>query len=93
MHLWKISSQGEVKLLLSVETLGKKFIPEVNLGINFVKTLSKDTKNCIKNKEINVLNLGGKCTKECFHKVTDNDIATNKKFWNLIRPFPVNKGS
>ena len=68
MHLWKISSQGEVKLLLSVETLGKKFIPEVNLGINFVKTPSKNTKNCIKNKEINVLNLGGNVQKNAFTK-------------------------
>ena len=68
MRLWKISSQGEIKLLLSLETLGKKFIPEVNLGINFVKTLSKNTKNCIKNREINVLNLGGNVQKNAFTK-------------------------
>ena len=68
MRLWKISSQGEIKLLLSLETLGKKFITEVNLGINFVKTLSKNTKNCIKNREINVLNLGGNVQKNAFTK-------------------------
>ena len=39
--------------------LGKKFIPEVDLEIYFVKTLQKKMKNCIKNKETNVLPLGG----------------------------------
>ena len=59
MHLWKRSSWEEFKLLLWLEILGKKFIPEVDLEVNFVKTLLKKMKNCIKNKETNVMPLGG----------------------------------
>ena len=29
--------------------------------------------------------------KEYFHNVTDNNIVTNKNFWNFIRPFLVSK--
>ena len=39
--------------------LRKKFIPEVDLEINFVKILLKKIKNYIKYKETNVLPLGG----------------------------------
>ena len=59
MHLWKRSSWEEFKLLLWLEILGKKFIPEVDLEVNCVKTLLKKMKNCIKNKETNVMPLGG----------------------------------
>ena len=34
-----------------------------------------------------------KCMKEYFHNINNNDIATNKHFWNFIRLFLVNKGS
>ena len=34
-----------------------------------------------------------KCIKEYFHNITDNNIVTNKIFWNFIRPFRINKGS
>ena len=34
-----------------------------------------------------------KCIKEYFHNMTDNNIVTNKKNWNVLRPFIVNKGS
>ena len=27
------------------------------------------------------------------HTFTDNDIVTNKMFWNFVRPFLINKGS
>ena len=37
----------------------KKFILEVDLEINFVKTPLKTMKNYIKNKETNLLPLGG----------------------------------
>ena len=30
--------------------------------------------------------------KEYFHNISNNNIVTNKKFWNFIRPFLVNKG-
>ena len=36
---------------LWIETLGKNFIPEGDLGINFAKTLIKKMKNCIKNRK------------------------------------------
>ena len=49
----------EIKLLLWLETLGKKLIPEVDLEINFVKTQLTKMKNCIKNKDTIVLSLGG----------------------------------
>ena len=45
-------------------------------------------KSCIKNKETNVLPLGG----NVFHNISNNIIVTNKNFWNFIRPFLVNKG-
>ena len=45
-------------------------------------------KSCIKNKETNVLLLGG----NVFHNISNNIIVTNKNFWNFIRPFLVNKG-
>ena len=53
-------------LLLWLETLGNKFIPEVVLEIDFVKTLLKKMKNYIKNKETNVLPLGGNVWKNTF---------------------------
>ena len=40
-----------MKFRVCLETLGKKFILEVDLGINFVKALLKKLKNCIKNRE------------------------------------------
>ena len=33
-----------------------------------------------------------KCIKEYFHDISNNNIVTNKHFWNFIRPFLVNKG-
>ena len=30
--------------------------------------------------------------KQYFHKISNNNIDTNKNFWNFIRPFLVNKG-
>ena len=45
-------------------------------------------KSCIKNKQTNVLPLGG----NVFHNISNNIIVTNKNFWNFIRPFLVNKG-
>ena len=31
--------------------------------------------------------------KKYFHNVSNNNIVSNKTFWNFIRPFLVNKGS
>ena len=47
-------------------------------------------KNCITNKETNVLPLGEKWIKEYFR---NSNIAINKHFWNFIRSFLKNKGS
>ena len=49
-------------------------------------------KKCIKNKEANMLHLGGN-VKEYFHNISKNNIVTNENFWNFWRPFLVNKGS
>ena len=68
-----------MKFRVCLETLGKKFILEVDLGINFVKVLLKKLKNCIKNRESK--------------KVTNILFVTNKIFWNSMIPFLVNKGS
>ena len=47
-------------------------------------------KNCITNKQTNVLPLGEKWIKEYFR---NSNIAINKHFWNFIRSFLKNKGS
>ena len=78
-----------MKLLLWVETLGKIFIPEVGLEMNFGKALLKKMKNCVKNKETNVLPLGGNVY---FPNISDNSIVTNKNVWKFARPFFLNKG-
>ena len=62
-----------MKLLLGLETLGEKFIPEVDFEIIFVKTIVKK----MKNKETNVLPLGEKWIKEYFR---NSNIAINKHF-------------
>ena len=59
MHFWKRSSLGENKLLLWLETLVKKFIPEVDSEINFVKAVLKKMKNCMENKDTDLLPLRG----------------------------------
>ena len=79
-----------MKLLLWVETLGKIFIPEVGLEMNSGKALLKKMKNCVKNKETNVLPLGGNVY---FPNISDNSIVTNKNVWKFARPFFLNKGS
>ena len=66
-----------MKFRVCLETLGKKFILEVDLGINFVKALLKKLKNCIKNREN--------------QKVTNILFVTNKIFWNSMIPFLVKK--
>ena len=46
--------------------LRKKFVPEVDLETNFRKTLLKKIKDCIKNKETNLLRLGRNIEKNTF---------------------------
>ena len=47
-------------------------------------------KNC--KKQISKCDaLRRKCIKEYFHNISNNNIVTNKNFWNFIRPFLVNK--
>ena len=59
MYFWRRSSLGENKLLLWLEILAKKFIPEVDLEINFVKAVLKKMKNCMENKDTDVFPLRG----------------------------------
>ena len=58
MHLWKEVHKEEIELLFWLDTLRKKSVLEVDLQINFVKSLLKKIKNCIKSKETNMLLLG-----------------------------------
>ena len=47
--------------------------------------------HCLKSSEISVL-LRKKCIKNCFSKVTESGVNTNKEFWKIIKPFLTNKG-
>ena len=64
----------------------------IDLEINFVKTLLKNEK-LYKKQRNKCIALRRKCIKEYFHNISGNNIVTNKKFWNFIRPFLINKGS
>ena len=48
----------EINLHIWLETLGKKYIPEVGLEIDFVKTLQRKWKTVWKTRKTNALPLG-----------------------------------
>ena len=71
--------------------LRKNFVPELDLEINFVSILLKKMKNYKKQRN-KCIALRRKCIKEYVHNISNNNIVTNKIFWNFIRPFLINKG-
>ena len=65
-----------------------------NLGKDFYTRSRFRSKFC-KNpaKENEKLKKRGKCVKEYFHNITNNNIVAYKNIWNFTRPFLINKGS
>ena len=59
----------------------------------FCKNPTKENEKMCKKQRSKCVVLRRKCIKEYFHNMTDNNIVTNKKNWNVLRPFIVNKGS
>ena len=54
---------------------------------------SEGNEKLYKKQRNKCVSLRRKCIKKYFHNITDNNIVTNKNFWNFIRPFLINKGS
>ena len=79
--------------------LKKKFI-RGNQAPFMIRNLSKEiyTKSSFRNEKLykkqrnKCVALRRKCIKEYFHNISNNNIVTNKIFWNFTRPFLVNKG-
>ena len=59
----------------------------------FCKNPTKENEKLYKKQRIKCVALWRKCIKEYFHNISNNNIVTNKFFWNFIRSFLVNKGS
>ena len=61
---------------------------------NFCKNPTKENEKLHKRQRNKCVAVRKKCIKEYFHNfLSNNNIVTNKVFWNYIRPFFVNKGS
>ena len=60
-------------------------MPEVELEGDFVKIQIKKMKKLYK-KQKKCVAPRRKCIKEYFHHISDNNIVTDKDFWNFIRP-------
>ena len=56
------------------------------------KIPTKENEKLYKKQSNKCVSLRRKCIKQYFHKISNNNIDTNKNFWNFIRPFLVNKG-
>ena len=59
----------------------------------FCKSTTKENERLYKKQRNKCVALRAKFIKEYFHNITNNNIDTNKFFWNFIRPFLINKGS
>ena len=59
----------------------------------FCKNPRKENEQFYKKQRNKYVALRRKCMKEYFHNITNNNIVTNKTFWNFIRPFLITKGS
>ena len=59
----------------------------------FCKNLTKENEQLYKKQRDKYVALRRKCMKEYFHNITNNNIVTNKNFWNFMRPFLITKGS
>ena len=58
----------------------------------FCKNPTKENEKLYKKQRNKCVALRRKCIKEYFHSMSNNNIVTDKNFWNFIRPFLVNKG-
>ena len=59
----------------------------------FCKSPTKENEKLHKKQKNKCVALRRNCIKEYFHSITKNNIVTNKKCWNFMRPFLINKGS
>ena len=59
----------------------------------FCKNPTKENEKLYKKQRNKCVTLRRKCIKEYFHNITDNNIVTNRHFWNFMRPFLINKGA
>ena len=44
-------------------------------------------------RKINVINFAKKLKKGNFSNITENNLRSNKKFWQFVKPFLTNKGA
>ena len=58
----------------------------------FCKNPTKENEKLYQKQRNKCVALRRKCIKEYFHSMSNNNIVTNKNFWNFTRPFLVNKG-
>ena len=72
--------------------LRKAIYTRPSLRNKFCKSPSKENKALYKQQRDKCVSLRRKSIKKYFNGVTKYRIATNKTFWNLIKPFFTNKG-
>ena len=74
------------------EELRKAINTRSRLRNKFCKSPSKENKTLYKKQRNKCLSLRRKSIKKYPNDITKYGIATNKYFWNLIKPFLTNKG-
>ena len=72
--------------------LRKEIYSRNRLGNKFCKNPIKENEKLYKKQRNICVALKMKCIKEYFHNISNNNAFTNRKVWNFIRPFDVNKG-
>ena len=72
--------------------LRKEIYTRNRLGNKFCKNPIKENEKLYKKQRNICVALKMKCIKEYFHNISNNNAVTNRKVWNFIRPFDVNKG-
>ena len=72
--------------------LRKQIYTRSSFRNRFCKNPTKENEKLYKKQRNKCVALRRKCMKEYFHNISNNNIVTNKNFWNFIRPFLVNKG-
>ena len=72
--------------------LRKAIYARSRLRNKFCKSTSKENEALFKKQQNKCASLRRKSIKKYFNDITSYGIATNKIFWNLIKPFLTNKG-
>ena len=72
--------------------LRKAIYTRSRLRNKFCKSPSKENEALYKKQRNKCVSLRRKSIKKYFNDITNYGIATNKNFWNLIKPFLTNKG-